>query len=191
MSCKTISIGSIKIRMHDGIIRMLSNVRHVSDLKKNLISLGTLKSNGYKFLAEGRVLRVSKNSLVVMKGKKVNTLYILQGSTMTGDAAVLVLEDPYLDTTRLWHKRLGYMSERELHVLSKQGLLCGQKTGKLDFCEHCVFRKQHRVSFGTVVHKTKDTLDYIHSDVWGPSQVPSKGEASYLLTLIDDYSRKV
>ena len=80
MPCKTIGIGSIKIRMHDGIIRTLSNVRHVLDLKKNLISLGTLHSNGYKFSAEGGVLRVSKGFLVVMKGKKMDTLYILQGS---------------------------------------------------------------------------------------------------------------
>ena len=71
------------------------------DLKKNLISLGTLDSNGYKLSAEGGVLRVNKGSLVVMKGKKVNTLYILQGSTVTGDAAVSMSEDPDLDTTRL------------------------------------------------------------------------------------------
>ena len=75
MPCKTIGIGSIKIRMHNGIVRTLSNVRHVPDLKKKLISLDTLDSNGYKFSAEGGVLRVSKGSLVVMKGKKVNTLY--------------------------------------------------------------------------------------------------------------------
>ena len=68
-------------------------------------------------------------------------------------------------------------------MLSKQGLPCSQKTGKLDFCEYYIFDKQHRVSFGTGVHRTKDTLDYIHSDVWGPSQVPLKGGASYLLTL--------
>jgi len=82
MPCKIIGIGSIKIRMHDGIVRILSNVRHVPNLKRNLISLGTLDSNGYKFPAEGGVLRVSKGSLVVMKGKKVDTLYILQGSTV-------------------------------------------------------------------------------------------------------------
>ena len=110
---------------------------------------------------------------------------------MTDDVAVSMSEDPDLDTTRLWYKQLGHMSERGLYLLSKQGLLCGQKTEKLDFCEHCVFGKQHRVSFGTSIHRTKDTLDNIHLDVWGPSQVPSRGGASYLLTLIDDYSRKV
>ena len=124
----TIGIGLIKIRMHDGIIRTLSNVRHVPDLKIILISLGTLDSNAYKFSAEGGVLRVSKCSLVVMKGKKENTLYILQGSTVTGDAVVSISEDPDLDTTHLWHMQLEHMSERGLHVLSKQGLFCDQKT---------------------------------------------------------------
>ena len=70
-------------------------------------------------------------------------------------------------------------------------MLCGQKTEKLDFCEYCAFDKHHRVSFGTSIHRTKDTLDYIYSDVWRPFQDPSKGEASYLLTLINDYFRKV
>jgi len=73
----------------------------------------------------------------VMKGKKVKTFYIFQGNTVTGDAAVSISEDPDLDTTM----RLGHMSERGLHVLSKQDLLCGQKTGKLNFCEHYVFGK--------------------------------------------------
>jgi len=124
MPCKTIGIRSIKIRMHDGIVRTLSNVRHVPDLKKNLISLGILDSNGYKFSAEGGVMRVSKDSLVVMKGKKADTLYILQGSTVIGDDVVSMSEDSDLDTTRLWHMRLGHMSEGGLHMLSKQGLLC-------------------------------------------------------------------
>lgn len=33
-------------------------------------------------------------------------------------------------------------------------------------------------------------MDYIHSDLWGPSPVYSNGGYRYLLTFIDDYSRK-
>jgi len=117
--CKTIGIGSIKIRMHDDIVRTLSNIRHVPDLKKKIISLGTLDSNGYKFSVEGGVLRISKGSVVRMKGKKVNTFYILQDSMVTGDVAVSMSEDPDLDTTRLWHMQLRHMSERGVHMLSK------------------------------------------------------------------------
>lgn len=34
-------------------------------------------------------------------------------------------------------------------------------------------------------------MDYVHSDLWGPSQVPSQGGAGYFITFIDDFLRKV
>jgi hypothetical protein len=74
---KIVGIGTIRIRVHDGIVRTLTNVRHIPDLKKNLISLGTLDSLGYKYSGEGGVIRVSKGSLVIMEGNKVDGLYFL------------------------------------------------------------------------------------------------------------------
>jgi hypothetical protein len=74
VACKIVGIVTIRIRMHDGIVRTLTNVRHIPDLKKNLISLGTLDSLGYKYTGEGGVIRVSKGSLVIMKGNKVDGL---------------------------------------------------------------------------------------------------------------------
>ena len=124
VASKIVGIGAIKIRMHDGIVRTLTNVRHIQDLKKNLISLGTLDSLRYKYSGEGGVIRVSKGSLVIMNGNKVDDLYFLQGSTVTGSAVVSSSDDPDPDTTCLWHMRLGHMSERGMTILSKQGLLC-------------------------------------------------------------------
>lgn len=37
----------------------------------------------------------------------------------------------------------------------------------------------------------KGTLDYIHFDLWGLMGVTSKGCAYYLLSIINDFSRKV
>ncbi|KAE9601142.1 putative RNA-directed DNA polymerase [Lupinus albus] len=48
-----------------------------------------------------------------------------------------------------------------------------------------------KVSFSTATHRTKDILDYIHFDIWGPSKFPSHGECHYMMTIIDDFSRKV
>jgi len=63
--------------------------------------LGTLDSNDYKFSVEDEILRVSKGSFIVMKGKKVNILYVLQDSMMTGVATVSLLENSNLDDIRL------------------------------------------------------------------------------------------
>ena len=47
------------------------------------------------------------------------------------------------------------------------------------------------MSFDKGTHNTKGILDYIHSDLWGLSKVPTKGGASYILTVSYDFSRKV
>ncbi|KAG8475448.1 hypothetical protein CXB51_032200 [Gossypium anomalum] len=191
-SCKIAGVGTIKVKMFDGVVRTLSDVRYVPELKRNLISLSTLDSKGYRYTAESGVLKISKGSLVVMKGqRKTAKLYVLQGSTVTGDAAVASSSLSDDDITKLWHMRLGHMSENGMVELSKRGLLDGQGICKLNFCEHCVFGKQKRVRFTRGIHNTKETLEYIHSDLWGPSRVPSRGGANYMLTFIDDFSRKV
>ncbi|XP_073138546.1 uncharacterized protein [Henckelia pumila] len=68
--------------MHDGIDRVLTKMRYVPELKRNLISLGTLDSQGYSFKSGARSISVSKGSLVVMKAVKRNLLYVLQGETI-------------------------------------------------------------------------------------------------------------
>ena len=47
------------------------------------------------------------------------------------------------------------------------------------------------MKFGTAIHRTQGTLDYVHSDVWGPTRVASLGGMHYFVTFIDDFSRRV
>jgi len=42
-----------------------------------LISLDTLESNGCKYSVEGKVLKISKGALVIIKGERRSSLYIL------------------------------------------------------------------------------------------------------------------
>ena len=88
-SCKVASIGTIRIRMFDGVVCTLGDVRRVLGLKRNLISLSTLDTKGYKYTGEGGVLNISKGALVVMKGhQKIAMLYVLLGAAVTGDVVV-------------------------------------------------------------------------------------------------------
>ena len=46
---KVIKIGIVKVKIFDGVVRALSNVKHVPKLRKILISLGVLDNLGYDF----------------------------------------------------------------------------------------------------------------------------------------------
>jgi len=81
MACKIVGIGTIKIKMYDGIVRTLTEVRHVSKLKKNLISTGALDTIGCKIVQQNGVLIVTRGALVMMKGIKVGNPYHLAGET--------------------------------------------------------------------------------------------------------------
>nr|GEY40080.1 zinc finger, CCHC-type [Tanacetum cinerariifolium] len=39
-------------------------------------------------------------------------------------------------------------------------------------------------------HTTQGVIDYVHSDLWGPSQVESLGGKRYFLSIVEDYSRR-
>ena len=88
-TCKVASSATVHIKMFNGVVRTLSDIRHVPDLKRNLISLSTLDAKGYKYTGEGGVLKISKGALVVMKGhQKTTMLYVQQGYIITGDSVV-------------------------------------------------------------------------------------------------------
>ena len=75
--CKTVGIGNIHIRMFDGEVRTLTNVRHVPHLKKNLLSLGALEPRGYMFSGADGAIKVTKGSMIILKGERIANLYKL------------------------------------------------------------------------------------------------------------------
>ena len=120
-SYKIACVGIIRIKMIDGFVRMLADVKHVPNLKRNLISSSTLDSKGYKYTSEGGALKVSKGALVVMKGqKRIANLYILQGTTVTSDAIVASKSMKNGDVTKPCHMRLGHMSENGMTESSRK-----------------------------------------------------------------------
>jgi len=46
------------------------------------------------------------------------------------------------------------------------------------------------VKFNTTTHCAERILDYIHTDIWGPTKPASIGGNHYFVTFIDDYSRR-
>ncbi|GFS31987.1 SNF7 family protein [Actinidia rufa] len=107
-ACKMMGIGTIRLKMYNGTIKVLTDVRYVPDLKKNLISLGDFDSEGYKIILEGGVLKVVSGALIVLKGTCKGNLYYLDGRTITRRVAVSNnTNNNESDTSRLWHLCLG------------------------------------------------------------------------------------
>lgn len=57
----------MEIMIFDGVVRTLCNVGHVPDLRRSLISVGTLRSLGLKFVIEKYLLKIVYGSLIAMK----------------------------------------------------------------------------------------------------------------------------
>lgn len=51
-----------------------------------------------------------------------------------------------------------------------------------------MYVKQRKQIFKTGSHNSKEFLDYIYSDPWGPSPIVSYGGALYLLMFTNDFS---
>ena len=59
----------------------------------------------------------------------------------------------------LWHERMGHIREKGLRAMKKKGMVeffpeCGLE---VDFCEHCIYGKQSRVSFPSGVTRDNGT----------------------------------
>ncbi|GJU28111.1 retrovirus-related pol polyprotein from transposon TNT 1-94, partial [Tanacetum coccineum] len=161
-ACAIMGIGKVRVQMKDGSSFVLENVRYIPELKRNLISLGTLDREGYTVKLQNGRVKVIKGSLMVLSGTmKGNCVYSLDGWAESGEASVGIQEKESLAES-------GEASVG-LHELERRDMLGKKGLGKLEFCENCVLGKSTR----------------------GPSQVESISGCRYFFSIVDDYSRRV
>jgi len=178
-TCQMIGKGIVHVRMYDGTLRELKEVRYIPSMTKNIISVGALEMEGLRrTLGEG-VPKMSSGSLVVLKSIRCNNLYYLMSSAVTGLASLGQLDG---DSTRSWHSGLGQVG------LKTDQALGGVSTCRLEARDSCVFDK--KVKFGTNTHHLHDLLELVHVDVWGPTKTASLGGHRYIVSVVNDYSRR-
>ncbi|GKC26414.1 zinc finger, CCHC-type containing protein [Tanacetum coccineum] len=98
----------------------LMTPRYILELKRNLISLGTLEKEGYTVNLQSGKIKVINGSRVVLSGtRRDNCVYSLDGHAVAGELNASVKEKDSL--AQVWHKRLGHISEAGLQVLEMQG----------------------------------------------------------------------
>ncbi|RVW77419.1 Retrovirus-related Pol polyprotein from transposon TNT 1-94 [Vitis vinifera] len=176
-----VGLGDVRISLPNGSVWLLEKVRHIPDLRRNLISIGQLDDEGHAILFVGGTWKVTKGARVLACGKKTGTLYMTSCPRDT-----IAVADTSTDTS-LWHRRLGHMSEKGMKMLLSKGKLPELKSIDFDMCESCILGKQKKASFLKTGRTPKaEKLELVHTDLWGPSPVASLGGSRYYITFIDD-----
>ena len=132
-------------------------------LNNSLISVGVLKTLGLLVSIRDGVLKMTKGSMVVMKGVRRNNLYYLKGSIVTGQVETSISSDDVY--TYVWQMRLGHGGEKSLQAPAKKGLLEGASTCNLKLGEYGILDKK-KVKFGTTTHHSEGLLDCVHVGIW-------------------------
>ncbi|CAL5356282.1 unnamed protein product [Camellia sinensis] len=76
---RVVGIGTVRFLTKDGRKVILSEVRHVPGVRRNLISLSMLDLKGNCFSSSGGVLHVHRGDREMLQGKLCNKLYRLEG----------------------------------------------------------------------------------------------------------------
>jgi hypothetical protein len=93
----------------------------------------------------------------------------------------------------LWHKRICHVNFQSLYHMTTHNLIAGTPRIPLikHTCSSCMLGKMPRDRIPKLQSTlTTKLLQLIHSDICGPMPIPSRIGSRYILTFIDDYTRK-
>ncbi|CAJ2647148.1 unnamed protein product [Trifolium pratense] len=134
---------------------------------------------------------------LIGKGRRHGGLYVLD-ELRVSDIAASTSTSTDLSSFRLslsssnfylWHSRLGHVSASRLKYLASIGALGKLQISDISDCCGCKLAKFSALPFNKSASVSKAPFDLVHSDVWGPSPVLTKGGSRYYVSFIDDYTR--
>ncbi|KAI3685594.1 hypothetical protein L6452_34843 [Arctium lappa] len=149
------------------------------------VAFGDNPAGGFKVVDE---------SMILLRTPRKDNVYCLDLESVNSDSSLNCLfSKASLDESSLWHRRMCHMNFKTLNKLVKNNLVRGlpQKVFSCDdHCVACLKGKQHKTS-----HKSKEintissSLNLLHMDLFGPTNMMSIGKKSYCLVIVDDFSR--
>ena len=183
---KVEGVGKIALKMTSGMIVTLINVLYVPDVHKNLVSKSLLSKNGFKLVFVSDKFVLSKNDMYVGKGYLSDGLFKLNVMTVvTKDDLNKVASSYVLESSNIWHARLGHVNYKSIKKLMNMGLLpiyyCPSEK-----CQVCSESKFSKPPFHSVDKRVSEPLDLIHTDICDMKSIPSRGGNKYFITFIDD-----
>ena len=75
---KAVGMGDVCLETNNGTMLLLKNVKHIPDIRLNLISAGKLDDEGFCNTFSDGHWKLTKGSMIVARGKKCSSLYFMQ-----------------------------------------------------------------------------------------------------------------
>ncbi|GJV20762.1 retrotransposon protein, putative, ty1-copia subclass [Tanacetum coccineum] len=188
------AIGEFHLCLPSGLVLILHNCHYAPSITRGIISVSHLYDDGFVNHFDGNVLSVSRNNLVYFSVIPRDGIYEINlSSSNTNVSYMYVIRNKIaklnLDSTLLWHCRLGHISKKRIEKLQHDGLLNSTDIKSFEKCVFCMYGKMARKPYSHQVDRAKDLLGLIHIDVYGPFKIVSRQGASYFVTFTDDFSR--
>ncbi|CAJ2637049.1 unnamed protein product [Trifolium pratense] len=174
--------GTVAIEGHTGL-KLISEVLYVPEINQNLLSVPQLLEKGYKVLFEDKNCMIKDS-----EGREVFNVQ-MKGKSFALD---FMSKQQEVNSTTLWHKRLGHSHHNALMYLKKNNLAKNsiELEEELLACDVCQYGKQTRLPFPKeLAWRATERLQLIHTDVGGPMRTPSLNESKYYIVFIDDNTR--
>ncbi|GJT51602.1 retrovirus-related pol polyprotein from transposon TNT 1-94 [Tanacetum coccineum] len=129
----------------------------------------------------------------LLTGNRGSNLYTIYLQETTSSTLICFMAKTSPTQAWLWHRRLSHLNFDYINLLSKKDVMIGLpklKYVKDQLCSSCEVSKAKRSSFKTkAVPSSKGRLNLLHMDLCGPMRVASINGKTYILVIVDDYSR--
>ncbi|GJV83657.1 retrotransposon protein, putative, ty1-copia subclass [Tanacetum coccineum] len=184
------AIGTYHLELPSGLVIVLNNCHYVPSITRGVILVSRLFDDGFiNRFDENNVISVSKNNLVYFMAVPRDGIFEIDMSCSNTYAISNKRAKINLDSSLLWHCRLGYISKKRIEKLQHDGLLNSIDIESLGKCVSCMSGKIARKPYSHQVERAKDLLGLIHTDVCGPFRIVSRQGANYFVTFTNDFSR--
>ncbi|SGY15893.1 BQ5605_C012g06692 [Microbotryum silenes-dioicae] len=193
-----IGMGDVPFVADTGHPITLRGVLHAPGLHVNLLSVSRLCDTDRVRLAfTSDSIDITKDGQAIAHGTRVNDgLYLLDADhTKCQRLAFLSRSESTVPLLTL-HRCLGHLAPSSIQKMIAVGLLDGFGAGYSDkdveefVCNACLGSKGHRLPFPDSESHSPERLGLVHSDVLS-FPTPSLTGKRYLVTFLDDHSRKL
>ncbi|GJR43819.1 retrotransposon protein, putative, ty1-copia subclass [Tanacetum coccineum] len=186
-------LGSFDLVLPSGLIIILDKCHFASTITRSVVSIYRLVDNGYIHTFTNYGISVSKDNVFYFNAIPRDGIYKIDMHSLYPNVSSMFnvsnkRAKHALDSSYLWHCRLGHINKKRIDKLQRDGILQLTHDELLKKCKS-TFGKMAWKPFPHQVERAKDLLGLIHTDVCDPFRTVSREGASYFITFTDDFSR--